>query len=42
MCDVDQNGNLDVVTRIVVRWRRERKEGGVDRWGLLVMLLWLP
>jgi hypothetical protein len=42
MCDVDQNGNLDVVTRIVVRWRRERKEGGVDRRGLLVMLLWLP
>jgi hypothetical protein len=42
MCDIDQNGNLDVVTRIVVRWRRERNEGGVDHWGLLVMLLQLP
>jgi len=30
MCDVDQNSNPEVVTRIIVRWRRE--EGRMAEW----------
>lgn len=41
MCDIDQNSNLVVATRVVVRWRRGRK-GGVEHRALVVMLLWLP